>query len=498
MITLFAHPASRPFLTLCFKNVPTHGRSGSLEWNERLLHNPVSLEDAALWMLVGAQKTEAHRTSNQELQSLLDIASKAEPSDSDNAFWRQMSAVFLNAMGESEAAEAMWRRAATLAKWDDWQTPELRRRAAQLAGESGGSMAWQDAYLYTERSNACAAAIRDYVVASMTNPGGTKWASLQTRYATLVNGELIRDGARSVAIGNIGADIVEISSHSGTLARSQSYRKLFVARFEFKEALRKAGLNEEALNSERVFNDNDGWTALTHQGQSRESRDLVFIGAVVLATLPSALVLSALVGLTTFLMGLTARRIPRFEACLRFPWSMIWAMFFGSIVGLITQFPLAGLAAGLCGIFVSMSPKHERSVRPASMGPLFSIVIVILAIMLVSIVCAFGIGLTTPAVLVLPKAGIPQEYLAGSSLYIGLGALAFGALLLVAPLWAFAQRVRTSHVLIEGVILFGSGMLAISLVAAVILCPVCVYGDRKLGATVRELFLNEPLHYLRQ
>ena len=499
LAALVLHPASRPYLLAAGSSIVLPRAPDPANEIRTPLPPPTDRESAALWLLLAAEKQSAGVSlSRAELQSLAQISLKGEKLDPDNAYFRQMAAVWTAQLGDWKGAVDLWQRAATLARWDDLQTPDLQHRLNRMAEREGGSQTWQVAYMYFQRSTAPEHLIQSFAHQVVASSGLTSKRDLNLRFATEVNGDLMRQGSRSIAIGLIGARIVGSSCLPVDLGEDASQRRLYVARYEFKEALRKAGMTAQAASSEAIFDANDGWVALTEGYMKRSPPSGVFQNSVLAATIPGAFVGSAAAGALIALLGLAIRQIAWVRRLFEWPWCILVAAVFGALTSYVTDLALPGAAIALGLMLLALSPKNERTVMPPDLGPLFSIAMSFIATLLGLCIVAFIVSVSRPAMMVLPLIGVRVEYLAGSALYPGLAALALQLTVILSPLWAYAQRLRTSKVLAAGLIKVGFALSAASIVLSIIACPFAVYADRSISQPMHELFLNEPLHYLRQ
>src|SRR5262249_6091173 len=114
---------------------------------------------------------------------------------------------------------------------------------------------------------------------------------------------------------------------------------------------------------------------------------------------------------------------------------------------LITLLPLAAIAAFLCCLFLTLGPKRERRVRVDDLGPMFSFTAATLGLVVLALLAAFVLGISSSAVSILPSLNVPREYLGGSGALLGLAIIVLAILLLLAPLFAISLRVATPFVL---------------------------------------------------
>jgi hypothetical protein len=495
VLTLFAHPASRPFLIQAF--LP--GREVSLApvtaYGERL-PAPTSLLEAALWMHAGAERMLSRDAlSPTELQSLVKIADAAAQGDGENAFWRQMAAVYSVELGRSDEAVAYWRRASLAARWNDYQSQQLLEMRESLAREIGSRQAWQLGLAYGARSSAAVTVIQlasSRIIHRLTD-GGEEEAS--TRAATVRNGDLIRKGSRSVAIGAIGADIVEAACQSPGLDQPGATKRLVLARLGLINGLYEHGLRSEAAMVEEAFRANDGWLALTQEYRDRQVAAELAEWAAIVALAPGAFLLTSFLGLLLHLYG-RALRSPRqaFTA----PAVLGIGVLVGIGVYALTMHPLAGLAAALCFGFVVFTPQNERKLAMSDLGPFYGFTTGLLALVLLVVLFALIASAGQPVRSVLPALGWPSELVRNTGLYLALALIVLGLLFLVAPFWAFAHRIPTQAVLSLGLRRLGATVAVAGLILTVLTGPVAVYADRSIGDTLQKLVENEPVYYLLQ
>src|ERR1700722_8497020 len=167
VLVLMIHPGSRPFLLTALSK---RGSSKTFQNNPLILEGqqvlplPNSLVDASLWMQEAALRIrQPQLVQSGEWTSFFNVALHAAQQDADNAYWPQMQAVLYNAFSKTpnlsagvrkglrRLAMSEWARASHLTTWDDYQTRRLQTIQKELAGESGGSAAWQYAAVYPKR-----------------------------------------------------------------------------------------------------------------------------------------------------------------------------------------------------------------------------------------------------------------------------------------------------------------------------------------------------------
>jgi glucan phosphoethanolaminetransferase (alkaline phosphatase superfamily) len=126
---------------------------------------------------------------------------------------------------------------------------------------------------------------------------------------------------------------------------------------------------------------------------------------------------------------------------------------------------------------------------------LFALVTRILALLFLAALSGYFVYRSTAAHEILDSLALTDDWWPAQSALLGLSLLVLATLLLAAPMWAFAQRIRTSSVLVHGLRSFGVTVAVCGLLIGVVACPVAIYADRKLDDTLYQLVTNEPLHY---
>jgi hypothetical protein len=500
VLTLVIHPLSRPFLATVFERRSPEDLSFVTHYEGRdrqALAQPKTQEDRSLWMQIAAQRIrERDAFTMAEWKSLLKVARDGAANQPDNAFWRQMASVFLHEMKRDSEALNEWERASRCRIWNDLQTPRMMKLRSDIAATVGVVQSWQLAYVMLCRTPYAASEIEGFSRWVVGRADLQSEEGLALRYATFVNGALMRDGAKSLLNGAVGASIVEIASHPPELRSTSSIKKLLMARLYFQRQL--AAVGKEGWSDEvyKGYGSNDGWLALTQLDDTDAHKDEVILGSLVTATLPSMFLSLSLMGGVFYLLGVVLAYNIGGKARLK----PVTAAALGSSAGigvyLVTLLPLAGVATLACFLFLIYSPKYERTRATQGLGPLFDFMLIVLGSAFALSFGIFLVGFSPPAVSLLPVLSVPREYYAGSVLFAGLSAILLAMLLLVAPIWAIAQRVGTPYVLAVMFKRFGA-FLGLSCLALVVLgTPLAVYFDRKAGDTLQKLVENEPIYYL--
>lgn len=501
LLTLAVDSRSRP---VAFATIVERGRSEALlssrlvPGSSRQLSPPEDLIDASMYMQVGAmQLGPGRKLSADDLQTLLRVAGHAAKSEPGNAFWLQMTSVLEMKAGNKDKARDAWLKAAVCTSWKDYQSERLFGVARILSSESGTPMAWHAARALSLRSDACANVIRQTGSAIIANSSTTSKGGLLIRYATLENGRLLRDGARSISGGMSGLTLIELASQPpGIKVPERSPRNLIVSRAEFVKNLRQEGFQDEAKIAERAFSVNDAWNAFLDRDVADDVKMRLVQTSILTASLPSALLMTSLIGLVLFAAGRALARWPKLTAVFRAPISPILGSVVALALYLTTDLILVALAAVLCIGSVALSPTKVRSRPPDELGPLFTVVCGTLTAAFIGLVSAFFVGLTTPALEVSEAANIPQEYIGGGTLPLGLAFIVLCLLFVAAPCWAYVQKIETARVLTVALRQFGSYTLWVCLVFGILAVPAGIFLDTRTENQLGQILANEPNYYI--
>lgn len=494
LLTLAIHPASRPFLLSAAIHIPSQKLESSIDHNLRQPAPPHSLSDASLWLQLACQRIALHQTLTQgEVATTLEIADRAAQLEPENAYWPQVKAVILNTVRRNDEAAEAWQRASRGSVWNDYQTQRLGEARQRLAAISGANQAWQLAYVYHERSDVPALLIERYARMLLSQTGFEKKEDIQVRYATLLNGELLRNGSRSVTLGDHGAKVVELVAYPRDLMGTSSPKRLWVGQNNLIRQMQAVGMNEETASAQNAFNNNEGWRALTPDDPMEHTNELSIL-SVLSATVIGACAVCAVTGTAIWGIGWAVSRrfghLPRFS----FITVVIMAGVLALATGLLTRDIWAAFVGALAGSFLLVAPNQARRTQPEDLGPLFAFLLLVLSLMCGLVIGAYGIFQTPPAVAILPQLGIPSDYYS-TPLLLGLSFIFVSLGIIAVPIWALVQRLGTPHVLGLALRKLGVYLAFGSLVTGIIVGPVAVYLDRQLEQTLSEMVGNEPVYY---
>ena len=504
VVTLCAHPKSRPFmLGVTARSSPT-AIELCLDSHQSKLASPQTLDEASLWMQLAATRiAKLDHLSKSEQNSLLQVAISAGSKDRTNAFWPQMQAV-IYAEGEhaSKAVEA-WKRASSCLNWDDYQTNRLLQDRARISELTGVNEAWQLAFVYYLRSEDVAICLRNLSRLLLQNADYETLDGLNLRHATLLNGDLLRKHAHSSKSSLVAMDMVNLTSYpSDSLASASavtpSPKKLWAGEdMLIRNFTQIASRPDWSTEARKIFSDNESWRALTVHDSNVSQSQFFAAGSVVTSSIASAVMVVALVGFLIWVAGnMVFWRLSR-QQHVQPVVAGITAVALGLLVFWFTQDYPAAFGAALCGGFLFIAPDRSRKAKPSDLGPLFSLVIILIALLCASLLTIDLVGSTSAANALFPSLGVSNGYF-DKPLLAGMSLVAFGLIFLTAPIWAVVNRLGTPYVLSLALTKFGVFVAISGLLCTIILGPFAVYSDQRLEGIFLELVRNEPVHYYMQ
>lgn len=496
VITVLAHPLSRPFFLEPFRVVSPDRLSTAFDTYSRHPVTPRNVVGASLWLQLAAERLcQREALSPMALNTMVLICKRAEAKEPGNALWPQMEAVILSEKGLSREAYVAWVRASRCGTWNDYQTPRILLARDRIAEITKNRQAWQLAYVNSAKSATFANLIERYARNLLSGAGLVKVDDLHHRYATLLNGELIRLNSRSMSNGLKGANIVQLSAYPANQMHVSSPKRLWIGQSQVASNLAKLGYSEEAAHARKAYTNNESWLGLTKSRDIQEDIFNVSLGSVLAATLVGSLVITSLVGTNMWLIGLVVGAA--FGKASRFPLYVVipsGLLLSGSAYA-FTKDLGAVLTCALACLFLLAGAKNVRKAMPEDLGPLFGLVQLILAIACGTAISASVICRSTSARAVFPQIGVPTDFFA-SPFLLGLACLFFSMLLAVTPIWAMVQKLGTPHVLGLGLRRFGAYMGVGSFVLSITLGPLAIFADQRIGHTLLEVVQNEPVHYI--
>ncbi|MDR3690191.1 MAG: hypothetical protein P4L46_12480 [Fimbriimonas sp.] len=497
LLTLCIHPASRPFMIgLCWR-IPPSVLLDSVDANAMTLPEPSSLAQASLWEQLAATRIRNfEKLSNNEWKSLIAIAGAAQGRDPTNAFWPQIQAVLFDDRGDTPAAVKAWIAAAKCSTWNDYQTARLLNARERLKQISGTKASWQLAFLYYARSDDVASCLERLTKHLLQNLPDNTADSLELRFATLLNGDLIRRYARSTKTNVDAMNIVELATFpSNLLATNVTPRLVHSAHIEILSNFRTILHRQDYCDvAKRIFSNCESWRAFTVRDTNDEDVAQYSAVSVLAASVAGAFMVLSALGVLIWTIGKFVEwRLSRFKE-IKWQVAVAIGILLGSLVYALTQYVPASFVLALCAAFLTVAPDRSRKARPTDLGPLFVFMAIVLGIACSALLATFFVMTTAESIVILPNVGVPPDYLEKPVL-AGLSAVIFGLVLLIAPFWAIAHRVGTPHVL--GLILtkFGAFIFVSCLTLSVILGPLAVYADLQVEHVLFQFLTNEPLHY---
>lgn len=499
LIVLAVHPASRH---LYIPSAMAWGPSSSLEashWTNagQLPKQVQSLSDASAWITDACERLVTKRQrSREEVQTFLEITTRAAASDPSNAFWLQVQAVILNASGNRTAAIQAWKLAARKAMWNDYQSRRFEM-AVEEAIKRHGDQSWIRAALYSRRSTAAVRLTEAFSRQILMSIGIEDREHLLLRYETLANGELIRDGSRHIAIAELGEAIIEAASHPPSMVATSTPKGLLISRLKFINALREHGLEVEADQANQALLENEAWQAMTNREDPKHTFSDLARASVATSILPVSFLASSSFGLLLWIIGKLLGRLDLARSICRPPWNAILGVTFATLAYAVTGLWIAAMTTALAFGLLAIGPPKGRTRPDNELGPLYRFMLIVITVAMALLISGFVAGASTPGYHVLESINVPKEFRDGSTLFLGLVGVCLVFSLLLAPAWALVRRIETSAVLVKTLTELGAGLATLGLVLSVLAGPASLFADLKVREPLSQILTNESLYYLK-
>jgi len=467
---------------------------------------PQSIADAALWMQIACKKLEMGTDlSAPELRSLVGISDymstyspAGSTSELSNAFWPQMSAVFLDRLGDAKGARARWLDASNRLVWKDYQASRLLDDDNQMTSLDGAA-AWHLASVYYQRDFSIGPILLQYTEKLLKGVGEKSKEDVTLRNECLKNAGLIAVNARSIQMLRYARQMGDLASMPPGDVALRDPASVSKARGEFYASLVKLGYDQEATTASMIYSEMDSHAVMTTSFKPADNAARWSALSVATASLPGALILLTLVGAITLFLGMLVDRYALNNITFSWPVTAIVSVLLCAASFALSRSILVSFVTLLCALCLGATTKSERKKLPPDVGIVTGWLVAIMSTLFFLTIFGYLFESGTPGRILLPHilAHTPIVRVPEPSLFIGLSVLIVSVMILVAPMWAAVRRVPTPFA--AGLVFrtFGRTLLTMGLAGIVVLVPLCIYGDYQARNTLGELVGNEPYHYVR-
>ncbi len=494
LLVLVFYPTTRPYFNPgeLHRVEPLLKRSVWIPENLKVAPDPVNAVAAAYYLGLAAQKLELQEQSNPvDLDRWARLAEQLTASDKTNAFWPQLLAVLRDAQGRPDQARWAWSLGSKRMRWDDYQEVRVNRVLEEIGSSTSPDLAWHNSVAFQTRLTAAPRLIRRYGARLVGTKPLSDPESLDIRYETVRNAQLLRDGSQTLEQFRIGALLMEVPARPVKVADSSSERQLLLGRFELINAMRAAGQVGRGAELEAAYQRNASWIALIGFAEASGDRKRLETAAYFSGTVgPSMVALCLFVSLAATLgwvlgvgrkitgqklLGLAALNILA-ALILSHSWYVI-------------------LATCACWGFFLVSKHARRSAQIGDLGLLFRVVLTVLsgglilsgALLIMSRSDA-NLALSEVASWTFGNLTKPQPMLEISLVLIALTAF-------LCPSWSLISRFPTLRVFDYVSRKALENLLVSSLFAAVFVGLGAMVADRAISVRLSELGRNEPTYY---
>lgn len=495
LLALILHPFSRSLILdgLRFGPSPVISRSTLVATNFEQMPPAKDVATARLWMEVGATEIlHSKKLTERQIADFVSVAHNFGRKDPENAFWPMLEAAFLSNGGDSAQAENKWIQASKLRNWSDPQDGLLVSTVYALSPEP---RAWQWALMLSLRSQETTKLLERYA-REISRRHLLVAEDLTPRLASLRNGDLIRNGTKQIATGQIGVNIAEIATFPNDVAPLLSPRKLVVARNDFAVLLKSRSTTDEEL-AQLVFRANDAFMALVAADTEEESNTMS-VSAALVGSIPGALIgVSLASGLLWFLATRFGQALGR-DRWISPIVIVPLALTLSAIAYWTTHYPFASIGVALSILSLLIQPRLIRSAGRPVLGTTITILLQFLGLLMILLLTQMLVGLATPCWEMGMYTTWLSEVFGFTSLTTGLLFMVGSFAIMLSFVLATSYRLSTGTMLAEILRILGRTMCFLGLVLAVAFSVGALAWERQIRAPLKEMVLNEPVHALKK
>lgn len=504
LLVMLLHPGARPFVMQgAAKLQPSEflRTTPDLHTNSATLEDPITQESNALWILVAAERLRAGESLTQdEILLLAELSQSSAESDPDNAFWRQSESVFQLMLGNYEASLDAWRAGAISNRFQDIQVNRLDAVARGLVEESGREFAWHWAFLAANKSDAPAWLI--YRHGERLISLAPESMDLEVRYLCLINGRLVRDGAKHIRSSKYGSALIEAAvlgkqtlpyaAPSGLPREEAEARGSFLLRLrtKFSESIYSSG--QDAISSNEAFN------ALVIEEEVHKDFTGLLRGSVLSGGGPGALLLSGLVGLVLFGIGSAIKRFTVLEVLFGPKVAPVIGVVLGALTFLATGLVFPAIWVTVTFALYAILPTHNYPPKDTSIQLAFNWWQTIIAGVAVMALTVFILGLSQPAIHLDSYGDWPYLIRPGSAFSLSAATACLTFSLGAGPLFGLYLNQAPKRLAGQCIQLFGWRILIISWTLCVLLTAIAIAQDRSLSDRLEKIYRNETVYYWTQ
>ncbi len=438
LAVLSLHPVTRPLLLdPLVSNAPVTRAAAP---------SGIDLGSAALTF---ARAVSAHEAiSTDSCLTMVEAAQRAAERDNQNAAWPAVEAYFQDKLDNQEAAEAAWRRAASLRFWVD-------RAASSLPSSD---TAWDT-----------------YRIRSSTGAGLVKAAMEYARRLDLER--LGEDQARweTIAIGlkawNAPAPVADRLVARDILRMALRYRQ---GQEPDPSLMTSAATHFGPQQIQELT------SAVSGSGDLTATQRQWALSALFAKRLAGATLIVGAVGALVYLAGASLVRFGRLRSFMSMPWCAVLGVATGILIFAMTGLVFPALwGAVVWGGFLVTQDRLWRG-EIFDHGPAFRLAVVITAT-LFCVSLSMAIVVSEPVFGLLDETGLAQNLPAWSSVLRGTTWFAASLMVVLCQVFAYFRRRAPGPVVAQGIKEFGLATMVIGLVASVVLTPVCLAWNAQLS-----------------
>lgn len=490
--TLVLLPYTRTFV---FAGFAPWGPTSQISGPTKLTGDP-DLNESAAWVETWAQKVASRMpVSTKDLDKIHTVVSRAVEKEPENAYWWQVLATLEEERNRPREAALAWREGSKRRLWDDYQH---RRTMARRYAMDPIWHGWSYALAYDQQDLSVAERIQSFSRTVIRGAPLDTDEGLTRRVETLKNGELIKNYARTIALGEYGVEMIELAAYPPDLAPIRNPSKLILARMYLHDQLRAKGRDLDAAVVDASYRSNDGWTAFASSGVAAEGSQTLRFALLLTTCFGGGMLWAALVGLLLWGIGTWTSRTDAAANVWRAPWCVVLGLLVGTATGLATASWLAGISVFGAFALLAWKPPKVRYSGELQLGPLYGFLTLSFGVMVAVGVAWLAIGVSQVGWSLAARLPIPDEFYGLAPIIIGLLAVSLGFMISLGPAYAWAYRIDPPRLVSLTLSLVGRRMFATCMMLIVISAPVVVYADRTLGDEMRKIVENEPIYYLQR